>query len=195
MRQLLTETSVLIGLGTAGGVIVAWWGQRLLPAYIAPNGADSLPALTIDLPVLAFAVVLAAVVAIACGALPAWHVVGRRVGSTLVSRGSRNVRTAATRRLRESLVVVEVGLSVVALVIATLLLQAFWSLSRADLGVNADRLLTFSVTVAGSRGDTQAGRATFFQDLALRVSQLPGVERAGVAATLPIAGDDFSSTS
>lgn len=194
IRQVLTEAAVLVTLGTAGAVLVALWAQRVFPVFVSVRGAERLPSGAFDLPVALFLAALGGTTAVICGAFPAWHVARGGVGRMIASQGSRNVRGVATRRVREGLVVAEIGLAVVALMGAALLLQSFRALSNVDLGLDTTRLLTFNVGLTGARGESTATRSAFFRDVLDVIRAQPGVEFAGVAATLPIGGDDFSST-
>jgi predicted permease len=86
------------------------------------------------------------------------------------------------------LVAGQVALSLVLLVSAGLLMQSLAHLYQVDPGFRASHVLTMSVSLPPAQYDTDAKRATFYQQLVEHVEALPGVEHASITLTLPTAG-------
>jgi predicted permease len=91
-------------------------------------------------------------------------------------------------RFRQTLVVAEVGLSLVLLIGAGLLFNSFVRLVYLDPGVEADNVLTMRVSIPRSRYAEPVDRFSFFSDLSERVQTLPGVRSVGLTSHLPVTG-------
>jgi predicted permease len=101
-------------------------------------------------------------------------------------RGASGGRRHA--RFRQVLVVSQIALAVVLLAGAGLLLRSFQRLSHVDLGIHAERVLTFSINLPGGRyGDAQR-RADFHLALQDRLNATAGVEAVGAISRLPVTG-------
>jgi hypothetical protein len=109
-----------------------------------------LTGLTIDLQVIGFALLLAVVVALVCGAVPAWR--GASVAPQDALRGGRGGGASrGHHRALQGLVVLEIALSLVLLIGAGLTLKAFAGLLRNDPGFDASRILTMQVITSATR--------------------------------------------
>jgi putative ABC transport system permease protein len=189
IRQLMTE-SLLLGLaGGAAGVGLAIWIAKLLVAR-AP-GADSIlqsGSVPIDTTMLVFAFAISIATGIAVGLVPAFR--GSRADVTSeLKDGTRSATSGrAHGRLRDVLVAVEVGLSLVLLVAAGLLFHSFSRLYQVEPGVRIDRTLTMSTTLPTTRYPDAAKRSAFLRELGERVRALPGVESAGLVSCPPLTG-------
>jgi predicted permease len=187
LRQLLTESTLLSLLGGALGILLAWAalrGIRTATALDLPRSSE----IHLDLGVLSFALALSLLTGILFGLAPALSAFRRDLAAVL--RGNlATPRGRFRRRLatgpRGLLVAGQVALSLVLLVSAGLLLQTLAHLYRVDPGFRADHVLTMSVSLAPAQYDTDAKRASFYQQLVERVESIPGVEHAGVTFTLP----------
>jgi putative ABC transport system permease protein len=96
-------------------------------------------------------------------------------------------------KLRTALVVAEVALSLVLLIGAGLLWRSFAEIRRVEPGFDAANVVTFTAPVQFTTYYTAGLRANFYDDLARRISELPGVERVGGSAPLPLAGGELYS--
>jgi putative ABC transport system permease protein len=97
-----------------------------------------------------------------------------------------------SHRLRSSLVVLEVALSLVLLIGAGLLVRSFLALLRTDPGFNPDNILTMNLVLPGTKYKEPPARADFFSSVVQRVKDLPGVESAAVVSHLPLGGSNAS---
>jgi putative ABC transport system permease protein len=176
MRQIVTETFVLALLGGAVGVVIAFWVTQLFITI----GGDSIPrqdAITMDVRVLGFALLVATVAALLAGLAPAVQASRRKVVDHL-REGAREGTGAASRRTRNVLVAAEIALALVLLTGAGLLIRTLWSMQRVERGFNPRNVAMMTVSASGAaypRGDEVR---TFFARLLERVRALPGVESA-----------------
>jgi hypothetical protein len=179
--QFLTESAVLAILGGASGILLAAACIKgfasLLPYSIAPAGPD----FHLDTRVLGCAAFASIAAVFLFGVAPAFMAV-KEGRSTAITRGAGGrSHSAAARRI---LIGGQVALSVVLLVAGGLFLKAFWQAQRADLGFNPDHMLL--VFVDPSLQGYKDERATHLnQQILERVSTLPGVTSATLAANVP----------
>jgi predicted permease len=176
--DVLLESAILAAAGGALGVGVAWGGITLLARAFAgrlPYWAEP----RLDATVTLFAVALGAAAALLAGVLPALRTTRADPAGVLRddSRGATGVRVG---RVMQSLVVLELALSMALLVTSALLTRSVVNSARVDLGFPARDL--FTARVAATDG---AARARFYDELERRVRAVPGVAEAGLASDLP----------
>ena len=190
-RQVFTESVVYAFVGGMLGIVLAWWGQRLLRAA-APESMPRLGEVTLDAGVLAFAIVVTALTGILFGLIPA--VRGSRGDAIRSLRdGGKTSSQYGIGRARGVLVVSEVALAVVLLTGAGLMVRSLWKLQSIDLGINPENVLTMNVSFPeppANLNDPVGPQRTisqFYRDLTTRVQTLPGVRSVGAVGDLPIA--------
>jgi putative ABC transport system permease protein len=194
VRQLLTESLVLAGLGATLGLALGSAILEVAPAVI-PSGLLP-PALTpdFDLRVAWFGLAAALAVGIVFGLIPAWQ--ATRASLTGVMTAESRSATAIGSRLRTLLVTGEVAAAVLLLCGAGLLLQTLLTLVGGDPGYRSsgESVLTldFSVpTGKGSRYPTQEAVSQFYDTVGREVAALPEVRQAGWASSLPYGTSEF----
>src|SRR6185369_9799395 len=190
VRQLLTESMLLAILAGGVGVLLATWGTRALVA-LSPDSLPRAHEIGFDWKVLTFTGAIAMATGIVFGLVPSMW--GPRVDLTdALKEGSRGA-TSSGGRLRKSLVVAEVALSVVLLVGAGLMLRSFSRLRNVNPGFRTDHALTLRVSLPVPSGQISAAdedRFMSFYDRALaRLSELPGVTAAGASNMIPLDGN------
>ena len=180
VRQLLTESLILCLIAGVLGSLLAYAGLPAILSLVPPGTIPDESEITLNLPVLVFALVVSALTSVICGLAPALHTSGRDLAGSMreVSRSLAGGSRQAI--LRKALVVVEVALSLMLLAGSSVLLRAFAGMQQADLGVAADRVLTMRVPLPAQRYPGGPRRIAFFQDLLQRVNAVPGVAAAGV---------------
>ena len=147
VRQLLVESVLLSCLGGAAGVLVASWGVALLMTTV--TGLPRATNIGVDLPVLAFALVISIVTGAVFGALPALHATRFDIREALNEEGRGSAAGGVRHhRLRNALVIAEIALALVLLVGAGLMLRSFTSLQRVETGFNADNLLVIDLPLS-----------------------------------------------
>ena len=186
IRQLLVESLLLAGLGSAAGLLLAWWGVQLL-MWLKPEALPRVGELGLDWRVLAFTAVLALLTGLLFGLAPAWQASQLDL-QQMLKEGGATAGGGRRSTLRNLLVVGEVALALVLLIGAGLLINSFLRLQRVNPGVQAERILTASLTLSNTKYQTAAQRTAFFQDLLHRVATLPGVEAASGSSRLPLSG-------
>jgi putative ABC transport system permease protein len=193
VRQLLTE-SVLLALGGAVlGIVIALWGVDLIVAAV-PADRPFWMVFTIDQRVLAFTAAVALGTGLLFGLAPAWQVTRTDLHDSL-KEGSRGAGTGGGRqRLRHTLVVAQVALSMILLVGAALMIRSFLRLQRVDPGFDRQNMLASTVVLSGQRYDSTRARAGFFEDLLSRLRALPGVTGAAASQAPPLSGSGSTST-
>jgi predicted permease len=182
LRQFLVESVLLALLGCALGLLLAFWGVRILlaafPASI-PRAAE----IGLDSSVLLFSVGTAVVTGILFGLSPLLHLTKRSLGSTLRDGGRR--ATAGRRAVRSTLVVSEIAMAVMLVVACGLLLRSFWTMQDVDAGFRASGLTTFQIYLPESSYPEPSSQVGFLRDLSARLEQIPGVESASAMTGLP----------
>jgi putative ABC transport system permease protein len=187
VRQLLAEHLLLGVLGGGLGVLLARWGVTSL-VTLAGTSLPGAERVAIDARVLLFALLLSVASGVLFGLAPALTAarIDLREALNEESRGTASSRGG--HRLRSALVVAEIALATVLLVGGGLLLRSFNRLQAVSPGFDGARLLVADLPLSPTtyRGDDE--RARFAESLLARIAALPGVERAGVTTTLPMAG-------
>jgi len=193
IRQLLTESVIVALIGGVLGTLVAFWGIDLLRAANPGEAARFAPGwhnLGINPSVLGFTLALSFISGIVFGLAPAWQVSKPNLNNALKEGGRQT--SSGSHRLRGSLVVVEVALSLVLLVGAGLLVRSFLALMKTDAGFNPDSLLTMSLILPRAKYAEEPQRAAFYSDLVNRVKAIPGVQSTALVNYLPLGGSNSS---
>ncbi|MDP2997959.1 MAG: ABC transporter permease [Bryobacterales bacterium] len=182
MRQTLTESLLLGGLGGAAGLLLAFWGLRLF-STVAPADTHGFHELRLDPLVLGFTILAAMLSGLLFGLAPALHAVRRSVNQAL----GHGVRSGggASNRLRGALVVLEVALSLILLIGAGLMIRGLGSLMSVDSGFRPDHLLKMRIALPESKYSKE--RTAMFGDRLLEgVRALAGVQSATLANGVPM---------
>jgi predicted permease len=167
VRLLLTESVLLALLGAAVGTLFATWGTRLLWA----EGYS----FALDRRVLGFATALAVLTGIVFGLAPAWRATRLDLNAEFQG-GPRTLGRGARSRLSQTLLVLQVAISLVLLISAGLFVRSLHNLYAVDVGFNRTELLLFSLDArsAGYKDKTnQFDR--LYRQVAERIGALPGV--------------------
>ena len=198
MRQMIVESLVLSVAGGMLGLLLAAWGTDVLLALMPANFFPRMQDVRIDGQVLGFGLAASAAVGVLAGLAPAWYAFSRDRRGTLTDAIKDGHRAGASGRgarlARRGLVAVEVVLAMVLLVGAGLLARTYVGLIRVDLGVRAERQLTFHLSFASPRYASAEARTAFVDDLLVRLRATPGVQTAGAASSLPLYSWLSSST-
>lgn len=182
----LVESCVLAFISAAAGVGLAAVTVRVLSVYAA-TAVPRVDEASIDWVVLSFALGCALVSAAAFGLLPSLNA-ARDIGPTLhdSSRGTTGGRTR--QRIRASLTVAEVSLSVALLIGAGLLLRSLVTLQRVDAGFDVDAVMTGRLMLASATEfDTADKRKDFWHRVTAEVARLPGITRVSTGSGIPFA--------
>jgi putative ABC transport system permease protein len=182
VRQLLTESVLLSMAGGGLGLLVAFWGVRMLGQW-SGSALPAMQGIGIDAWVLAFTLAVSVVTGLAFGLVPAVKAWRTDVNAALKEEG-RGDTGGQRNRLRHLLVVSEVALAMVLLIGAGLLIKSFSRLTEVDPGFRTEGVLTFQVTLR--EGKSSAQKINFTQQIVERLQALPGVQAAAATDSLPL---------
>jgi len=185
-RLLITESAVLAALGGTMGIALATITVRLLRAN-APAGLPRLTEVSVDWSVLMFALVVAALTALATGMLPLVHATHLAPAGELREGGRGATSGRARLRWRQLLVAVEIALAVVLVAGAGLMIRTVRNLLTIDPGFRSDGVLTMRVSTPSLWYPDSTRVVAFWDDVQRRVSALPGVKHAAAVRLLPLA--------
>lgn len=188
VRQFMTEALLLSLLGCGLGVLGAWWGVRGLVA-IAPPSLPRLESVSVDLPVLTFALLLATGVAVALGAFTAARATARSVHAGLVDGGRGQAGGPGSQRTGRLIVAAQMAITLVLVVGAGLFGRSFMKVLQVDPGFRMDRVLTMDVALPWVEDEEQkAVQARFLAVLVDELGRIPGVRQVGATSGLPLDG-------
>jgi predicted permease len=177
MRQLLTESVLLAGCGSALGSLLAFAGIRYLrtanPVDLPPGNLVSLNG-----QVLAFTALVTVLTGLLFGLVPAWKA-SRLDLNEVLKASSAAIAGTLSRRAGKILVVAEVALSLVLLAGAGLLIESVDRLGSAPLGFEPDHLLVERLALPEATYSKPEQRTRFYDRLTLDLGAVPGVR--GVA--------------
>jgi len=187
VRQLIVESVVLSCVGGAAGLLVTTW----VVSYLTGSAVATLPRINrvgIEWHVVLFALVLAIVTGIVFGLVPALHATQVPIRASLNEESRGGSSSIRQRKLRSSLVVLEVGVALVLLVSAGLLVRSFAELTHVSPGFNAGNLLVVNLPLSPQKYQTDVSRSSVVERIVASVRTLPGVEGAAITTMLPMAG-------
>ena len=187
-RQLLTESLLLSltggALGIATGYAMTRGLQLLMPPYYLPREA----LVTIDGRVMLFVLGISVATALIFGTAPAFHA-GRVDLAGSMRASSRAVTVdGGRRRLRDTLIVVEVALACMLLVAAGLLMRSFMRLQQVEAARDPATLVTASLSVPAARFSTPEQALAYQRLLVERLRAVPGTSQVALTSALPLQG-------
>ncbi len=189
MRQLLTESLLLSFAGGALGLLLALGGVDLLVSLL-PADFPRTHDIHVSEPVFAFTFLISILTGILFGLAPAWQAARTDPKEGLQKGGRTTTGASHQSRLRNTLVVSEVGLACVLLIGAGLMLRSLLNQLHLDPGFRQEHVLTASISLPHEQYKTNAAVGRFYQQLDANLGALPAVESAGAGSDLPWTGWD-----
>src|ERR1051325_10645252 len=193
VRQQLTQALLLALLGTALGLLIAFWITPMLFA-LSPEGADATGSAMrefdyvarLDLPVFAFAAGAMTLVGLGFGLLPAVRAARTdlRGAMSITSRGATLDRSA--RRLLGSFVVIELAIAAALLTASVTATQYFRKLIEEPWGFETKDHLAFNATVPDRFFPTAAEKQNALEASLAQLRTIPGVSSATVVSPSPM---------
>ena len=177
VRQLLTESILLGGLGGALGLLIAFWSVKTVGG-ILPGALPRANEVSLDGRVLLFTMVLSLFAGIAFGLAPALKT--SRVNLQEILKESGRGSSGARHRVQGVFVALEVGLALVLLIGAGLMIRSLAALWRVNPGFNPSHAITFALSMPSSSKTTSTetrARLRHFDD---KMRSIPGVEAVSV---------------
>ncbi len=187
LRQFVVESMLLAGLGAVLGITLAYWTTQAL-VEMMPANIPRARAIELDLPVLAFTLLLAVLTGLIFGAVPALVTSQTDLIHTLKEGGRSGTQGLQHHRLRAALVVGEVSLSLVLLAGAGLLVRSFLRVHETDPGFRPEHVLTASLSLPSAQYKQDQQVRSFYRELIQRLQGLPGATMAGASTDLPLEG-------
>jgi predicted permease len=191
MRQLLTESVVLSGIGGLLGLAFGLIGMRALLALNTAGlprvGIDG-AFVGIDWRVALFTVGLSVLTGVVFGLIPALQASRVDVTTSLKESSGRSGSGLRQNWTRSILVVIEVALAVVLLIGSALLIKSAARLAGVDPGFDATNVLTMRMSLTGPQFKTAEGVEQMVQNAVERLKAVPGVELASATCCVPLQG-------
>lgn len=185
VRQLLSESLVLAGAGCALGCVLAYVGLKaLMLSQLAPLPWEA--EVTVNRPVLIFAVGISLLATLLCGLAPAFHAVRRDLQKSLASTGVNVNAGFQHSRFRSGLVIGQVALSLLLLTGAGLVARSFIALAHQDLGIKPDNIFNAQVHFPKGRYTKAEEKRIFFDRLLPQLNSVPGVVSTTELIGLPL---------
>jgi predicted permease len=182
LRLFFAESSILSLAAAALGLFL---GAEVAPVLVARSPqASTLPVPRVTPDVVLAALFLAALCAVSLGALAALRPAAK--GQALQESGSTGTGGRAQAKLRRSLLVFEMALSLVLLLGAGLLARSFWRVLAVDPGFNASGVLAADLPLPRLRYPDRAAQSRFATELLRGLRANPQVEAAGLVSRLPL---------
>lgn len=184
-QQLFTECLLLSLVATAAGLLVAFWTTSIA-AQVQPLPLSTQAYSILDGRVLGFAIAVGICSSLLFGVLPSFCACRGQMFGSPASTGSRG-----TRAIRETLVAVQVMITIILLTASVSVGRAFVHLLRTDRGFQTTGLVTVSVSLDGTARGVSGHQLSYFEDALDRIRRLPGVRSASETEFLPLDATGF----
>lgn len=188
-RQMISEGLLLSTIGGVAGVGLGWGILKLLTHYMPPDTLPSEADISLNLPVLLFTLAATLVSGVLAGSAPAFQ--AARLNLNAVLKQSGRTVGAGKHLVRRMLVVAEFALALTLLAGAGLAIHSFLNVTRLDLGVRTDHVLTFYLPVPDGRLTDPDKIRNFYREVLARASAVPGVRDITATTGLPVQGAGF----
>jgi putative ABC transport system permease protein len=185
IRQLLTESLMLALAAGLLGTLMAGWGLDIVTAML-PDSLPSWMHFAIDARVLVFTLLISLATGMVFGLMPALQVSKPDLTDSLKDGGRGAGVGRRSRQLRSVLVVVEVSLSMVLLIGASLMMKSFLQLQSVDPGFDYRRSLAMQISFTGASYDSVSARQATLDRVVTEVAALPGVTGAAAVSLTPL---------
>ncbi|MGC1493654.1 MAG: ABC transporter permease [Candidatus Acidiferrum sp.] len=186
IRQLLTESSLLALLGGALGILLAYWGKKILMSMLPPFLVRNLN-FNLDGRVLLYTLLLAIAATIVFGLLPALQASRTDRIAALKDRTGAPTGSSRWYGLRGILVMAQVALSLVALAGAGLFIHSLRNAQQIDPGFEVKHELIMFIDL-GAEQYQQPQAEAFYRDVVERLKALPSVAGASFSDNIPFGG-------
>ena len=192
VRQVLTEACLLAALGGIAGLIVAQWTLNLIGSLLPAESVQTL-SMRLDSQALLFTTALTFATGLLFGLFPALHSTRPDLVSALKNQAGQASGSRAAARFRTTLATAQIALSMALLVSAGLFVKSLVNISRVDLGLNAERVVTFAVSPVLNGYTPERSRA-LFERLEDELAALPGATEVSGAIVPVLAGNNWGNS-
>jgi putative ABC transport system permease protein len=183
VRQLLVE-STLLGLigGVAGALLASWF----ISAAAGTALVETIGEIHLDYRVLTFTAVVSLASGVLFGLLPSLLLSRPDLNQVLRDEGRGSTAGRGRSRVRNTLVIAQVALSMILLIASGLLLRSFIRLETTSPGFDPDRVITMRIELPPAHYAQPPQMIAFYQEILRRAGTLPGVEAAAISSALPV---------
>ena len=189
-RELLVESLALGIAGGAAGLGLAAAGLRLLRA-LEPQGLPRLDEITLDPTVLLVTLGLSILAPVVFGSLPVARLKLADLVASLKEEGRGGTAGARSRRARDVLVALQVGLALVLMIASGLMVRSFVALRAVDPGFEApEEVLTLRAPVPSAEAEEPAEVALVHERILAELARLPGITSAGMSSSVTMDRND-----
>ena len=187
--QFITESLVLALLGGGAGILLAGIIIDLIQAVMPPVGTmiPSEADIRLSVPVLIFTVAITTLAGLLFGSMPAWQATRLDLNEVL-KVGGRSGGGGVRRTPRRALVIAEFALALTLLACGSLALRSFWNLTRIDLGIRTDHVLSFRLPVPDQRLQEPDQIRSYYRQMLERIQAVPGVRNVAAMTGVPASG-------
>ena len=189
--QLLLESCLLAAMGGVASLLVAKWTLAGIGAMLPPDATQTLQ-LTLEWGVVLFAGALAVGTGLLFGMFPAIHSTRPNLIGVLRANTGQPSGARAASRFRTSLVTVQIALSMALLISAGLFLKSLTNVSRIDLGIRIDNVVTFGISPSLNGYDSTQSRL-LFERVEEEMAALPGVTAVSASMIALMAGNSWGN--
>ena len=186
-RQILLESALLGALGAVLGVLLALWGISLLKAFL-PAGIPRVDEAGFNASTLVFSFIASLLAGMAAGLVAILQIPGVAFPRYLKEGGGKASLGKGGRRLRSTLVVLEMMLASSVLIGAGLILENYRRLQQVDPGFDPRGVLTLGISLPSARYGSVEEIYSFYRHLLEEIRGLSGTEAAGFSSSLPVGG-------
>ncbi len=191
MTQLLIEALVLAVLGGAASILVASWTLNGISALLPPEAAATLH-FTIQLPVVVFAGGLAVTTGLLFGLFPALHSTRSDLMSTIRAGAGQIAGGRVAARFRSGLAIAQIALSTALLASTGLFIKSLINVTRVDLGIDIENVVTFSISPLRVGYDTLRANALYAR-IEQELAAHPGVTGVTSSMVPLLSGDSWGN--
>jgi putative ABC transport system permease protein len=191
-RQLLIESLLLSFIGSVAGVLLALWGSRALAQLLSTRTAIVSLDLALDWRVLGFTMLVGVITGLLFGVVPALRSTGLTPAAALRDHSRGVVSGGGRINVGHGLVALQVAISFVLVLGASLFVRTLVDLTTQDMGFRSDGVLIANVDLRRT-GLTDKERPALFERLREAVASAPGVQAAAVSVVTPVSGSTWNN--
>src|SRR4029079_13365846 len=191
VTQLLTESVLLALLGGMVSLVVAYWTLNGIVQMLPPEAATTMN-FTLSRMAVLFTAGLSLFTGIVFGLIPAIQSTRPDLVTDLRNNSGKLAGGRGAARFRSSLVTVQIALSMALLISAGLFIKSLRNVSRVDLGIKIDNMVTFNISPSLSGYDTTRAKALYarFEN---ELSSVPGVTGVTSSMVPILSGDNWGN--
>lgn len=181
IRQLITESLVVASAGSLLTIPIAFAGTNLLMRWLPKGMLPGDLRVTLNIPALGFSIVIALIVGVCCGLMPAIKF-SRPVASQMVADSTRTASgTVGSKRTHMLLLISQVAFAVLLLAAALAAMRTLMDLHRAKLGYNPGHILVCGLNLMEGSYPSWAERINYYEQIRRTFADLPDVDSVSIS--------------